>query len=132
MNSTEVSSLAAHNTASAKFTRLTCIVCLLVLSNCLLSVGRTSIQATVSHGEPPLVTDTSTLGLVIGAGEFSGAVLTLAKTAPFFYLSRNTKFSPGPAIVGSARRVNRWPPESTKTIGDVLYSTQQVVKVGDI
>jgi hypothetical protein len=39
----------------------------------------------VSRGELPLVTDTSTSGLVIGAGEFSGAVLTLAKTAQFFF-----------------------------------------------
>jgi hypothetical protein len=58
----------------------------------------------VSHGEPPLVTDTPTYGLVIGAGEFSGAVLTLANTAPFFFLWRNTKPSPVSAIVGSARR----------------------------
>jgi hypothetical protein len=60
--------------AYAERTRLTCIVILLVLSNFLLSVGRTSRRAAVSHGEPPLVTDTSIFGLVIGAGEFSGAV----------------------------------------------------------
>jgi hypothetical protein len=36
----------------------------------------------VSHDEPPLVTDISTLELVIGEGEFTGADLTLANTAP--------------------------------------------------